>query len=213
MNNQFLNELHNFSKEKLNKTTTEIYYLSGRSFKLNNKGEQVELDTESQLVQYTHEAMLSRQLGYIIDTVADYSIDKIIDQLYLSGDDVATNFEILKKNQITHILNVTTNVANKFNKEIKYKTLSIYDLASQVINFTEAFEFIELAMNEPTNNVLVHCNQGVSRSASIIIGYLIQKKVFATYQQAYEFVKQKRPKIMPNNGFIKQLNELANKTI
>lgn len=108
---------------------------------------------------------------------------------------------------------MTTNVANKFNKEIKYKTLAIYDLASQVINFTEAYEFIELAMNEPTNNVLVHCNQGVSRSASIIIGYLIQKKVFATYQQAYEFVKQKRPKIMPNNGFIKQLNELANKTI
>ena len=36
----------------------------------------------------------------------------------------------------------------------------------------------------------------------------MQKCLFKTYKEAYEFVKEKRPKIMPNNGFIEQLKQL-----
>lgn len=52
--------------------------------------------------------------------------------------------------------------------------------------------------------VLVHCAGGVSRSASICIAYLMQKKNMS-YQNAYLAVKKKRKCIKPNQNFVKQL--------
>jgi predicted protein tyrosine phosphatase len=211
MNNLFLNELTSFSKEKLKKTSTDIYYLNGKKF-IRKEGEQDELDLnlskEEMIKKYSESAYLSRQSGYVIDLLPDYSINKIIDGLYISGDDVATNRQILATHKITHVLNATTNVENKFETDLIYKSFLIYDLASQKIDFNISFEFIDQALKQSDANVLVHCNQGVSRSASIVIAFLMQKCLFKTYKEAYEFVKEKRPKIMPNNGFIEQLKQL-----
>lgn len=84
----------------------------------------------------------------------------------------------------------------------------VFDFETQNISqyFAESFEFIEnaLAQNEH-NRVLVHCNAGISRSASFIIAYLLQKRVFKRYKDAYNYVKKARPVIEPNRGFEKQL--------
>jgi protein-tyrosine phosphatase len=47
-------------------------------------------------------------------------------------------------------------------------------------------------------------NAGVSRSASIVIAYLMKNRNL-TFDSAYKFVKEKRTKIQPNPGFIAQL--------
>jgi len=210
MNNSFLNEISGFSKEKLKKTSTEIYYLDGRKC-IRKEGElnesDLKLTKEEMIEKYSEPAFISRQHGYVIDLLPDYSINQIINGLYLSGDDVATNRQILDTNKIKYVLNATTNVENKFEKDLVYKKFFIYDLASQHIDFNATFEFIELAIIR-SKNVLVHCNQGVSRSASIVIAYLMQKRIFQTYKEAYEFVKEKRPKIMLNEGFIEKLKQL-----
>jgi protein-tyrosine phosphatase len=52
--------------------------------------------------------------------------------------------------------------------------------------------------------VLVHCHQGVSRSCSLAIGYLMWAQNM-TYQDAYEYVRQRRGICSPNPGFIGQL--------
>jgi len=52
-----------------------------------------------------------------------------------------------------------------------------------------------------------YSNAGVSRSAAIVIGFLISKKGF-TFQAAYNLVKKARPAINPNEGFRKQLGSL-----
>lgn len=57
-----------------------------------------------------------------------------------------------------------------------------------------------------TGGVLVHCQAGVSRSASVVIGYLMWKEQIS-YQEAYAAVKRCRPIIWPNDGFICQLQE------
>lgn len=132
----------------------------------------------------------------------------------MSGDDPAQNRNILKENNITHILNVTTNVENKFESELVYKNIKIYDLPSTDLksHFSDSFEFIDNAIkNSVNNNVLVHCNVGVSRSASLVIAFLLQKRIFINYKSAYNYVKERRPKIMPNDGFVKQLIELETK--
>ena len=49
----------------------------------------------------------------------------------------------------------------------------------------------------------MHCAAGVSRSASIVIAYIMWDKKMS-FEEAFEFVESKR-KIGPNNGFIEQL--------
>jgi len=53
-------------------------------------------------------------------------------------------------------------------------------------------------------NVLVHCQQGISRSAAIVIAYLI-KYHGMTYDSAHALVRNKRPCIKPNSGFVEAL--------
>ena len=51
-------------------------------------------------------------------------IDEILfNKLYLSGDDVAQNLNILEEKKITHILNLTTNFNNAFVNKFIYKTI------------------------------------------------------------------------------------------
>jgi len=47
---------------------------------------------------------------------------------------------------------------------------------------------------------------GKSRSSTIIIAYLIKERKM-TFEEAFNYVKEKRIKIQPNKGFIKQLLE------
>lgn len=54
--------------------------------------------------------------------------------------------------------------------------------------------------------VLVHCHAGVSRSATVVIAYLMQEKDL-TFDQAFSFASKKRPVIFPNMGFQRQLQE------
>lgn len=53
----------------------------------------------------------------------------------------------------------------------------------------------------------MHCAMGKSRSATIVIIYLmIAQKM--TLRQAYDFVKEKRPVIVPNPSYVKHLLEV-----
>ena len=54
--------------------------------------------------------------------------------------------------------------------------------------------------------ILIHCMAGISRSVTLVIAYLMQH-FGLTMQQAYQFVKEKRPAISPNLNFMGQLVE------
>ena len=56
------------------------------------------------------------------------------------------------------------------------------------------------------NKVLVHCQGGISRSPTLVIAYLVQKKNL-TLGNSFELVREKRPIIDPNEGFLYQLKE------
>ncbi|KAH7904829.1 protein-tyrosine phosphatase-like protein [Hygrophoropsis aurantiaca] len=54
------------------------------------------------------------------------------------------------------------------------------------------------------HNVLVHCQQGVSRSPAIVIAYLIHT-LHMSYDDAYALVRLRRPCVAPNPGFVAAL--------
>lgn len=54
--------------------------------------------------------------------------------------------------------------------------------------------------------VLVHCQQGVSRSASLVVAYIMKARSM-NVNEAYAFVKEKSPWIGPNMSLIYQLCE------
>ncbi len=75
--------------------------------------------------------------------------------------------------------------------------------------FFKVHKIISDAINE-NKNVIVHCAAGMSRSASLVIAYLMIENNWQ-YEEAYNYVKRKRPIIDPNNGFIKQLKAIEYK--
>lgn len=222
MTSNLNNEIVRFSRESLRKTTTRVKHLSGQEELLkvvsidNQNGDDAAaaINGEIKLEVKNPVSMKSECDGFVKQLEPDYTCDEIIPHLYLSADHVACNLEMLKKRRITHILNITKNVENLFEKEnIVYKKISVTDLPNEDIlkHFEDAFKFIDDALlfsnSHKANNVLVHCNMGVSRSSSFVIGYLLKKSIFENYKSAYEHVKQCRPKILPNKGFIEQIKK------
>lgn len=75
--------------------------------------------------------------------------------------------------------------------------------------FDEAADYIHDHLRK--GNVLVHCYAGISRSASIVIAYLIKYHGFST-ERALKTIQQSRMQAQPNNGFIRQLRDFEQRT-
>lgn len=71
------------------------------------------------------------------------------------------------------------------------------------MHFDETHAWIAKALAEG-GQVLVHCYAGVSRSASIVIAY-VMKELNLDFDTAYQLVHRARPVVSPNEGFEKQL--------
>ena len=129
-------------------------------------------------------------------------IDKITDKVYLGDIDGSKDFDYFKEEKISNVLSII-NKPFEYNKEdkINHKIINIddQDNANIIKYFKECIDFIEKA-----DKVFVHCICGISRSSTIAIAYLMWK-AHCNYYDAYFFVKNRRPFIDPNDGFVRQL--------
>ena len=125
---------------------------------------------------------------------------EIIPGLFLSGVNCANDF-ILQKYNIQNVLSVMSNPPEL--DETKYTQMKIKILDSSSVNIYEHFktthEFINKSLQEK-QNILVHCYAGISRSATIVISYLMNLQKIPV-GVAYKFVKEKRSIVEPNIGF------------
>lgn len=129
--------------------------------------------------------------------------------LYLSNARAAADRNVLTSLGITHVLTIEAHKLPKDTFEgTNISTLFIraYDLPQAHIMhyFPMTNSFIDEGLRK--GNVLVHCHFGVSRSATIVIAYLMSKYKM-TFEQAYVYVRQRRRFINPNTGFVSQLRE------
>ena len=133
---------------------------------------------------------------------------EIFNWLYLGTFSNACDIKELRRLKVNYVLNVANECINKkLPKDIKELHLKIKDSDDfELYNyFDEANEFINKCKEEG-NSLLVHCKLGISRSASFIIAYLIKFNKMSA-KEAFEFVKEKRNQVKPNEGFINQLQE------
>jgi len=129
--------------------------------------------------------------------------------IFISDQWGAANQNLLRLHGIKYILNVTPVTIPQYDFVI-YKRVALQDNSDQNIHvhLPECFEFLDKAYQEHSN-ILVHCQAGISRSAAVVIAYLMYRfKItddFLTYEEAHNFVKKSRPCIAPNPSFKQQL--------
>lgn len=131
---------------------------------------------------------------------------RIADHLYLGSEAVAKNREILRQNGITHVLNCVGFVCPEyFKSDLVYKTLWLRDSPSEDITsiLYDVFDYLE-DVREQGGRVLVHCCQGISRSTSLVIAYLMWRDG-QSFENAFQYVKSARQVTNPNMGFACQL--------
>ncbi|XP_033229283.1 dual specificity protein phosphatase MPK-4-like [Belonocnema kinseyi] len=136
------------------------------------------------------------------------SYNEIEPNLYLGNLTAATDVEWLKQAQITYILTVDScPLPRKIQclPDVTLKYIQVTDMPREdlLTYFEDTYQFILYAL-ERGGKVLVHCYFGVSRSATLIIAYMM-KKYNMSFSKAFEAVKQKRRFVGPNPGFIAQL--------
>ncbi|KAL4161528.1 hypothetical protein PRNP1_002082 [Phytophthora ramorum] len=133
---------------------------------------------------------------------------KLTDFLYIGGAVAAKNKSMLIQTGITHVINCAASVAPaSFPDEFCYFNIRLRDHSSQDIarHFYSMFDFIERA-RECGGRIFLHCVKGISRSPTMAIAYLMWYKNIGMYK-ALDFVRQSRPIVDPNAGFIFQLTE------
>ena len=131
-------------------------------------------------------------------------INKITDTIYLGNVEAAFDYKKLKELGIKKVLTVMSDFGNHFPEDMfVHKTIDIMDdYETNIIKyFKECFLFMD-----GYDKVFVHCAAGMSRSATIVIAYLMWKKKLLL-SEAIQFVKDKRPVISPNLNFMNQLQK------
>ncbi|ELP85663.1 dual specificity protein phosphatase, putative [Entamoeba invadens IP1] len=122
-------------------------------------------------------------------------------KLYLGSLEAAESAELLERYKIKSVVSIIE-VEPKIPGCIKSrKWLCVEDLEDT--DLLSQFDSINTFIDKTEKSVLVHCQMGVSRSATLVIAYLI--KTGMTFEEAYNHVMKVRPLIAPNNGFIQQL--------
>lgn len=128
----------------------------------------------------------------------------IVDNLYLGTAINAASEITLNKFNIKHIFNITSEISNYHNYKdsLQYNKYELYDN-----NYDSIFQHLEDTYNKIKNiqfnssgNILVHCYMGRSRSASVII-YYIMREYGLHCDDSINFVKIKRPIINPTKLF------------
>ncbi|XP_029439687.1 dual specificity protein phosphatase 1 [Rhinatrema bivittatum] len=138
---------------------------------------------------------------------------EILPFLYLGSAYHASRKDMLDALGITALINVSANCPNHFEGHYQYKSIPVEDNHKADISswFNEAIDFID-SMKNAGGRVFVHCQAGISRSATICLAYLMRTNR-VRLDEAFEFVKQRRSIISPNFSFMGQLLQFESQVL
>ncbi|CAG8955908.1 hypothetical protein HYFRA_00008761, partial [Hymenoscyphus fraxineus] len=140
---------------------------------------------------------------------------KYIPDLYISDRFAARSPALLRSLGIKYILSVThLQDVPKFAEEEGFvgKHVEIEDDVTEdlIVHLQGCCDWIDERLSSldgedgDGGGVLVHCTQGISRSAAVVIGFLM-RTLQIDFDQALAHVRVSRPQANPNEGFEYQL--------
>ncbi|KAJ0248684.1 Dual specificity protein phosphatase PHS1 [Hirschfeldia incana] len=139
----------------------------------------------------------------------------IQDNLFIGGGLAARSVYTLQHLGITHILCLCANEIGQSDTQypdlFKYKNFSITDHEDSKIEgiFQEALDFINHG-EETGGKILVHCFEGRSRSATVVLAYLMLRKNL-TLLEAWSKLRKVHRRAQPNDGFARILVSIDKK--
>jgi predicted protein tyrosine phosphatase len=138
----------------------------------------------------------------------EHECSEILPYLFVSGESVARNLKLLQSKGITTIINCAgVECKNCFENDFQYITIKLSDSKTARLD-----RYIYSIINEIETvrknggRVLIHCWQGVSRSVSFVVAYLMWKNNL-NFENAKNTVRKVRNVARPNMGFQCQLME------
>ncbi|NXU53198.1 DS13B phosphatase, partial [Turnix velox] len=146
---------------------------------------------------------------------SDNHVDQVWPNIYLGDAWAARNKTTLQSLNITHILNAadgpySINTGARYYRDLQIEYYGVeafddpaFDLS---IFFYDAANFIGKALNTSGGKVFVHCAMGISRSATLVLAFLMIHENM-TLVDALKAVSAHRD-ICPNSGFLSQLRDL-----
>eukprot|EP01043_Picozoa_sp_COSAG02_P022497 COSAG02_NODE_1172_length_14106_cov_77.834725_9_plen_299_part_00 len=149
-------------------------------------------------------------------TKPDAAMNEVRPRLWLGSVEAAADHSLLATHGIQHLLTCGRFLAERSplpadGSVVRAVNLEIDDLDEvDLVEHLPATSDVlcELLGTESrpgtTTGVLVHCSAGRSRSASVVIAYLMREEGLS-YKQAYASVVEARPIVQPNTGFSHQL--------
>lgn len=137
-------------------------------------------------------------------------MDLVRSGLFLGGQTAEeAPIEDLKAYGITHVLQLGTNyitMSPSHPDELAYLCIDIHDKDEadliKALRKHKAMEFMDAAVQYP-NGLLVHCQMGMSRSATTVIVYLMLREGLTFWDALVQTVSARRV-VSPNPGFCRQ---------
>ncbi|PAA66250.1 hypothetical protein BOX15_Mlig006006g1 [Macrostomum lignano] len=133
---------------------------------------------------------------------------QLLSFVYVGSQSDACDADVMRRHGITHVLNVSANcVQSQHVPEAAFMRVPVNDGYSDKLlpHFKLAFQFLD-NVRKSNGRCLVHCLAGISRSPTVAIAYIMQH-LGLSQDEAYRFVKARRPSISPNFNFLGQLLE------
>ncbi|XP_061523754.1 serine/threonine/tyrosine-interacting protein isoform X2 [Phycodurus eques] len=141
-------------------------------------------------------------------------MQEIVPGLFLGPYSAAmkSKLQVLERQGITHVVCVRQDIEANFIKPnfphtFRYLVLDIADnpVENIIRFFPTTKEFIDGCL-ATGGKVLVHGNAGISRSAALVIAYIMET-FGMKYRDAFNHIQERRFCINPNLGFVHQLQE------
>ncbi|CAL9136664.1 unnamed protein product [Musa textilis] len=152
------------------------------------------------------------RIALISDAASTERPSLVTNNLFIGGALAARSMYTLQYLGITHILCLCSNETGQSDSQypdlFQYKNFSIGDEEDTDISdiFEEASDFVD-HVEHSGGKVLVHCFEGKSRSATVVLAYLMLRKGY-TLSEAWNTLKKVHRRAQPNDGFAQILLDL-----
>eukprot|EP00835_Amoeboradix_gromovi_P005937 NODE_619_length_5923_cov_0.480769.p1 type:complete len:462 gc:universal NODE_619_length_5923_cov_0.480769:4125-2740(-) len=159
-----------------------------------------------------------------LNATLTFNPSSILDDFLILGPDLFSQsspevLQFIKEHVITHVLNMAKECQPdpllKIEELVEYKHFEVKDSVDEEVDqqLNGAVRYL-IHVKETTTSpkVYVHCKVGQSRSVTVVLAFLMEYSKMTLYD-AYEYLRERRPTMSPNIGFVMVLQEMECKKL